>query len=419
MGVARPSGFLDERSFSRKPEHSAGRADPEPTPRQLARPLARSGADPTARPEYAALLSNAWERLEAQGVHQVVLNNQMSLGLCIKALIFNTALSEAGVLIDGDERMQPAAPFNATVAASKPAVASQPFVLNQDQIAGDEKRDPLFDRPVFIVSSPRSGSSLLFETLSGSADLHTIGGESHGIMEAVESINPANRDWDCNRLTTADADLETAQALRERFYSALRDRQGRRPVGGPVRMLEKTPKNALRIPFLAAVFPEAQFIYLHRDPRPTLASMMDAWLSGKFQTYPDFQVARPAMVAASYARLARACRPPAQRTRRASMGCHDTDHARRPNGLVRAPLALDPLRSFRRLSAIRDFAPLHRNGPELRSSTKRQSPAGPQHAYATQCSKVACPRKAILAVLPLVSVQNARAEAIFEAASAH
>ena len=52
-------------------------------------------------------------------------------------------------------------------------------------------------------------------------------------------------------------------------------------------MLEKTPKNALRVPFLARVFPEARFIYLHRDPRPVLASMMEAWGSGRFRTYPN------------------------------------------------------------------------------------------------------------------------------------
>ncbi len=52
-------------------------------------------------------------------------------------------------------------------------------------------------------------------------------------------------------------------------------------------MLEKTPKNALRVPFLAAVFPEARFIYLHRDPRQVLSSMMEAWASGRFRMYPN------------------------------------------------------------------------------------------------------------------------------------
>src|SRR3546814_10013173 len=52
-----------------------------------------------------------------------------------------------------------------------------------------------------------------------------------------------------------------------------------------VRMLEKTPKNALRIPLLRKVFPDARFIYLHRDPRQVLGSMLDGWQSGGFRMY--------------------------------------------------------------------------------------------------------------------------------------
>jgi hypothetical protein len=51
-------------------------------------------------------------------------------------------------------------------------------------------------------------------------------------------------------------------------------------------LLEKTPKNALRVPFLAEVFGNASFVYLYRDPRETLSSMLDAWRSGRFVTYP-------------------------------------------------------------------------------------------------------------------------------------
>src|SRR5690606_33866497 len=63
--------------------------------------------------------------------------------------------------------------------------------------------------------------------------------------------------------------------------------QARPPEGRPFRLLEKTPKNALRVPFLAEVFPDATFLYLYRDPRETISSMLDAWRSGRFVTYPD------------------------------------------------------------------------------------------------------------------------------------
>jgi hypothetical protein len=53
-----------------------------------------------------------------------------------------------------------------------------------------------------------------------------------------------------------------------------------------VRLLEKTPRNALRIPFLRRVFPGATFVYLHRDPAETMSSMLDGWRSGRHVSYP-------------------------------------------------------------------------------------------------------------------------------------
>ncbi|WP_372018361.1 sulfotransferase family protein [Pseudoxanthomonas sp. 10H] len=151
---------------------------------------------------------------------------------------------------------------------------------------GDAVRDPSFDRPVFILSSPRSGSTLLFETLSQAPGVFTIGGESHQMIEQVAGLAPRDRGFDSNVLEAQDASPGRVDALRRHFRAALRDRDGLAPPAGPVRMLEKTPKNALRIRFLSEVFPEARFIFLYRDPRSTLASMIDAWRSGRFVTYP-------------------------------------------------------------------------------------------------------------------------------------
>jgi uncharacterized protein (TIGR03032 family) len=143
-----------------------------------------------------------------------------------------------------------------------------------------------FDRPVFIVAAPRSGSTLLFETLARSPDFATVGGEAHAQFEGVPELTPAAHGWESNRLTAADATPAAVAALHAAIKTALRDRDGQPPAGGPVRLLEKTPKNALRIPFLAAAFPGARFVYLTREPRENVSSAIEAWRSGKFVTYP-------------------------------------------------------------------------------------------------------------------------------------
>lgn len=146
-----------------------------------------------------------------------------------------------------------------------------------------------YDRPVFIVSPPRSGSSLLFETLSLSPTPCTIGGEGHAVIEggpAMGGLGAAVRGYTSNRLDAEDVTPEIAALIRGRFRKRAFDRQGQKR-SGRIRLLEKTPKNALRVPFLAKVFPDAQFIYLHREPHQVLASMMEAWESGRFRTYPQ------------------------------------------------------------------------------------------------------------------------------------
>ncbi len=152
---------------------------------------------------------------------------------------------------------------------------------------------PVFDRPVFILAAPRSGSTLLFETLARHRSLWTIGDESHRQIEGIRALHPRSHEFRSNRLTAQDATAPVAARLRAAFVAELRDAGGRRWLDltpderpGTLRFLEKTPKNALRLPFLRALFPDARFIYLYRNPRDNLSSMLDAWRSGRFVTYP-------------------------------------------------------------------------------------------------------------------------------------
>jgi hypothetical protein len=126
---------------------------------------------------------------------------------------------------------------------------------------------------------------LLFETLEKAPGVFTTRDESHRRIEGIPGLRPADRGWTSNRLEAVDAGDRIVEQLSGAFIADLKDRDGR-PPSGRFRMLEKTPKNALRIPFFDAAWPDSQFVYLYREPRQTLASMMEAWISGRFRTYP-------------------------------------------------------------------------------------------------------------------------------------
>jgi hypothetical protein len=143
------------------------------------------------------------------------------------------------------------------------------------------------ERPVFIIAAPRSGSTLLFETLAESHAISTIGGESHGVIEGAQpQLRPGAPGVDSNRLDRAQATPEVVSRLHQEFAAQRRPAPGAAGADpATLRFLEKTPKNALRIPFLDAAFPDAQFIFLWREPEANLASIIEAWRAGRWVTY--------------------------------------------------------------------------------------------------------------------------------------
>ncbi|MBK7216095.1 MAG: sulfotransferase [Candidatus Promineofilum sp.] len=49
------------------------------------------------------------------------------------------------------------------------------------------------------------------------------------------------------------------------------------PPGHSIRLLEKTPENCLRLPFLQALFPDARVLFLVRDGRANVHSLLEGW----------------------------------------------------------------------------------------------------------------------------------------------
>jgi hypothetical protein len=149
------------------------------------------------------------------------------------------------------------------------------------------------ERPVFLIAAPRSGSTLLFETLAVTPQLFTLGGEGHALIEGLQKLRPGAAHVDSNRLTAQHASPDVIQHVVNEVLRDAHGPSGERPREGDIiRFLEKTPKNALRIPFLSRVFPDALYVFLWRDPRESLSSIMEAWRSGRWKTYnglPGFE----------------------------------------------------------------------------------------------------------------------------------
>ncbi|MCA1704922.1 MAG: sulfotransferase, partial [Actinobacteria bacterium] len=128
--------------------------------------------------------------------------------------------------------------------------------------------------PIFIIGAPRSGTSLLYAILRKSSALRHWPGESHEIWEA--DYHPALRRWGSNQLGAEDIEEEAAERIRRAFFLV---------TGKHHRLLDKTPRNALRVPFVDALFPDARFIYIKRDGRENINSLINAWRSPRYRTY--------------------------------------------------------------------------------------------------------------------------------------
>ncbi|MDP9234505.1 MAG: sulfotransferase [Actinomycetota bacterium] len=130
------------------------------------------------------------------------------------------------------------------------------------------------ERPIFIIGAPRSGTSLLYSILRASSLVANWPGEAHEVWEA--DYHPAMRAWDSNELGADDVTAAAAARIRRRFFLA---------VGGQRRLLDKTPRNSLRVPFVETLFPDASYVFLKRDGRDNVNSLINAWRTPRYRTY--------------------------------------------------------------------------------------------------------------------------------------
>jgi hypothetical protein len=219
-------------------------------------------------PHYRKLINGFLQQVTALGEELRVGSNQMPVSRVAAARVAAYAVNDGAMALGGGQ-----APLAG--GASAPAKPSVTTV-------------PTYDRPVIIVAAPRSGSTALFETLAVTPQFQTVGGEAHWLVEGFRPFVPGQPGVDSNRLTAAHFNPQVGLAMHARLAEKLRDGAGA-PFAGQdsVRFLEKTPKNALRIPFFDKVFPDARYVFLWRDPEENVSSIIDAWRAGGWVTYPQ------------------------------------------------------------------------------------------------------------------------------------
>jgi hypothetical protein len=175
----------------------------------------------------------------------------------------------------------------ADVPAPPPRSATAVAVpVTVDAAAAARPRTALLERPLFIIAAPRSGSTLLYETLAASRQLANLGGEAPWLVEDIPALCPGAPGVDSNRLLAGQATTAVSVQIRAQVLARLRDAGG--GAVGPdatLRLIEKTPKNTLRVPFFDRIFPDAQFVLLWREPRENLSSIIEAWRAGRWVTY--------------------------------------------------------------------------------------------------------------------------------------
>jgi hypothetical protein len=157
--------------------------------------------------------------------------------------------------------------------------------------AGMMPRRPI-DRPIIIIGCNRSGTTLLFRNLAEHPFTWSLYDEGQEVYYRHYPIHPQLGD----RLTEPPTP-HVAQAITEELYARAHNKEVfkdrgvlrllprkllQQPVSrlykhAPIRLLEKTPANSLRVPFLNALFPDARFLFIVRRAEDVISSLMEGW----------------------------------------------------------------------------------------------------------------------------------------------
>lgn len=152
---------------------------------------------------------------------------------------------------------------------------------------------PSFDRPIFILSAPRSGSSYFYEILRRSRNVCSFDKENDSLW--FEFFPYSRFPLPSDYIRAEECSPETIRLFRTQLLlnTLPTRRRDRWPDGlqylllrKPLRYLEKTIANCFHLEALDRIFPNALYIHMVRDGRACISSMLEGWNSGFFWKRP-------------------------------------------------------------------------------------------------------------------------------------
>jgi hypothetical protein len=154
----------------------------------------------------------------------------------------------------------------------------------------------LQERLIFLIGSPRSGSTLLARMLGAHPAIHAPA-EPHlltplahlGFYDTVEKApfdpiisQDAIREL-VAQLPGGESDyLAALRGYTDRLYQGLLERSGR------ACLLDKTPAYALVLDFVARLYPKARYLVLTRNPLAIWSSYVESFFDGDFEAAHRF-----------------------------------------------------------------------------------------------------------------------------------
>jgi hypothetical protein len=129
--------------------------------------------------------------------------------------------------------------------------------------------------PIILIGNHRSGTSLT-QRLFG---LHPAIVTWHEPRSLWRYTDPGRPDDESDE---SDATEEVVRYIRRRFLKY-------QSQHGDRRIMEKTPSNVLRVPFVHKIFPEAKYVYIARNALSCISSAEVKWEKKKTKTWSNLR----------------------------------------------------------------------------------------------------------------------------------